>query len=138
MIRFLVIAFLSLLIITTFIFFDKSQSVAAEKEILIQTNSYQDALLISKEQNKKIFILFKSEQCHWCENQKQVLKDSEVINSLSSYIVYHVDTNKEKEVSLKYNVKAVPVLLLINNEEKVIKKNIGYLDKNKFIEWIQK
>ena len=138
MIRFLVIAFLSLLIITTFVFFDKSQSVAAEKENLIQTNSYRDALLLSKEQNKKIFILFKSEQCHWCENQKQVLKDSEVINSLSSYIVYHVDTNKEKEVSLKYNVKAVPVLLLINNEEKVIKKNIGYLDKNKFIEWIQK
>jgi thioredoxin-related protein len=138
MIKFLVIAFLSLLIITTFVFFDKSQSVAAEKEILIQTNSYQDALLISKEQNKKIFILFKSEQCHWCENQKQVLKDSEVINSLSSYIVYHVDTNKEKEVSLKYNVKAVPVLILINNEEKIIKKNVGYLDKNKFIEWIQK
>jgi thioredoxin-related protein len=138
MIRFLVIAFLSLLIITTFVFFDKSQSVAAEKEILIQTNSYQDALLISKEQNKKIFILFKNEQCHWCENQKQVLKDIEVTNSLSSYIVYHVDTNKEKEVSLKYNVKAVPVLLLINNEEKVIKKNVGYLDKNKFIEWIQK
>ena len=138
MIRFLVIAFLSLLVITTFIFFDKSQSIAAEKEILIQTNSYQDALLVSKDQNKKIFILFKSEKCHWCENQKQVLKDSEVINSLSSYIVYHVDINKEKEVSLKYNVKAVPVLLLINNEEKVIKKNIGYLDKNKFIEWIQK
>lgn len=137
MVRFLAIFFLSLLI-TTFIFFDKKQSTAADQEVLVQTNSYQDALFVSEEQNKKIFILFKSEQCHWCENQKKVLKNNEVLNSLSEYVVYYVDTNKEKELSLKYNIKAVPVLLVINNKEKMIKKNIGYLDENKFIEWIQK
>lgn len=134
--KFLLIILLSLILFFTF---NKNQATSNEiKHDIVQVNSYQDAISLSNEQNKKVFILFKNKQCIWCDRQKNVIQDTEVLDSLANHIICFIDTDEEKYISSMYKIKAVPVLIEISNDEKLIKKNVGYLEKNKFIEWIQK
>lgn len=85
---------------------------------------------------EETFLMFGSKSCPWCEKQKQVLLDKDIEFQLKNYKVLYVDMQKEKELSKIYNVKSVPALFILDEDKEIIKKNSGYLDKNKFLEWL--
>lgn len=83
----------------------------------------------------------------WCVACKQMehttLKDEEVIKMLSEFKVYYVDITemslKEKEILKKYNLQIAPFYVLYNSKgEELNEINIGYLNKNKFLEILKK
>jgi len=132
---------LLLLLVITFSFKEKAvaQNIENQKEqSVLFVESYSDALILSKEQDKKIFLLFKSEKCHWCDKQKQILMLPELSGNLNNYVICYIDILKEKDIAKKYSVKAVPAFFVIDGGEKIYKNNVGYLDNNEFKNWIKK
>ena len=115
-----------------------SQEVIMPQEVLLlEFVSYQDALVLAKDDDKKIFLLFTSENCPWCDKQKDVLTNPELVKKLKDYVVCFVDSKKEKELSKTYKVRSVPSYFILDKQEKILKKNIGYKSKEEFLNWIK-
>jgi thioredoxin-related protein len=113
------------------------QTKTARPEVALVNGTYNDTLLLAEQEDKKVFILFTSESCHWCESQKQVFLDSEILDVLENHIIHYVDITKNKDLAKKYKVRAVPSSFVIDSKENIYKKNTGYLNKEKFINWIK-
>lgn len=100
--------------------------------------TYEEAVKIAKSQNKKMFLYFGAEWCHWCKKmESETLSDSRVQRALSQYVVYHVDKSKESSVARKYNIRGIPAYVISNGSEKVEKSSVGYKNPNQFISWLE-
>ena len=109
----------------------------ARSEVILVNGDYKDTLSIAEQENKKILLVFTRQDCSWCELQKNILEDHEILNYLENYILFYVDSSKSKELAKKYNIKSIPVIFIIDDKEKVYKKNIGYLNKENLIKYLQ-
>ncbi len=100
--------------------------------------SYEEALKMAKEQNKKIFLFFSTETCHWCVKMKEnTLSDDDIKSILSEYVVYYADASKEIELRRKYNVSGIPNYFIVDKNEKIVKHGIGYKGEESFKGWIE-
>lgn len=106
------------------------------KVIDIEITSYEDSLVLAENENKKVFLFFLGDHCSWCSKQKEVILQEEVVKKLNDYIVCYVDLSERKDLASKYNVKVIPTYFIINKNEKILNKNIGYKNKNDFIKWL--
>lgn len=108
------------------------------KQVLkLEYLSYEDSLVLAKDQNKKVFVFFTGEYCGWCLKQKEVLMDQEVLSNLKDHVVCFVDLLERKDLAKKYNVKVVPSYFVIDTDEKVLQKHTGFKDAKDFINWIK-
>ena len=78
--------------------------------------------LITKE--KKVLVDFFATWCGPCKMLGPVLEKAE-----SKLKVIKVDTDEFEDLSREYGVMSIPTLVLIENG-KEIKRNIGFIDKN--------
>jgi len=78
--------------------------------------------LITKE--KKVLVDFFATWCGPCKMLGPVLEKAE-----SELKVIKVDTDEFEDLSREYGVMSIPTLVLIENG-KEIKRNIGFIDKN--------
>lgn len=99
--------------------------------------SYRDAVEIAKSHDKMVYVLFGGDHCPWCHKQKDVLAKDSVAEALFEHVVCYVDTSEEKELASKHRIRSIPVSMLMDSEEKVIKKSVGYMDESKFLNWIR-
>jgi thioredoxin-related protein len=110
--------------------------VEAQVFLTLEVLSYEDAIILSKEQNKKLFLFFTADYCGWCHKQKQVIMEQEVLDVLQNYIVCFVDTTKREDLSKKYKVKTIPAYFVIDTDGQVLRKNVGYKEKQDFLVWL--
>jgi thioredoxin-related protein len=103
---------------------------------VLELVTYEDALILAKEQNRTVYILFTNKNCSWCEKQKKVLENLKISDTLKDNIVCYIDTDLEKEIAREYKVKSIPVHFIIDKDLNVIKKNMGYLNQEEFKKWI--
>jgi thioredoxin-related protein len=108
------------------------------KQVLnLEYVSYEDSLVLAKEQNKKVFVFFTGEYCSWCQKQKDVLMEQDVLNTLKDHVICFVDLLERKDLAKKYNVKMVPAYFIIDSDEKLIKKHTGFKSSKDLISWIE-
>lgn len=100
-------------------------------------NSYEDAVEAAKTEGKDVYVLFGGEDCPWCVKQKAVLQDSEVGESLSDFVVVHVDISSRRDLVARHRIRSIPVSMVVDADESVKKKAVGYMDKVKFLNWIR-
>jgi thioredoxin-related protein len=105
------------------------------KVVDLEITSYEDSLVLAKNQDKKVLVFFSADYCGWCKKQKDVFLESAVVDKINDYVICYVDMSKKDLVS-KYNVRTIPAYFVIDKNEKIIKKNIGYKEKNDFIRWL--
>ena len=84
-----------------------------------------------------VFVFFTGEYCSWCQKQKDVLMEQDVLNSLKDHVICFVDLLERKDLAKKYNVKMVPAYFIIDSEEKLIKKHTGFKTSKDLISWIE-
>jgi thiol-disulfide isomerase/thioredoxin len=93
-----------------------------------------DAVALSENTGKKIFILFTANWCPSCRCIKEDIENNEKV--LDDYIVYYIDYDKNPELIKEYKVKKIPDYLII--EDKIeIKRNIGYFGFDMFKKWLK-
>lgn len=100
-------------------------------------HSYSDAMEIAKNQDKMVYVLFGSEHCPWCHKQKDVLAKSDVVEALSEYVICYVDVSTERNIADKYRVRAIPVSAILDSDERLVQKNVGYMEESKFLNWLR-
>lgn len=94
--------------------------------------------------NKKTLVYVGADWCVACKQMENLtFKNEEVISKLKEFKIYYVDitelTNEEKIILNKYNLQIAPFYVLYDSEGKQSKEiNIGYLEKNKFLEILNK
>ena len=109
-----------------------------QPEVSTTPKNYQEALEIAKRVNKPIFLYFYSDACHWCRKMKtETLDDPKVQAVLSNYVVYYVNTAKETSVARKYGVSGIPAYFIIDSNERVQKRGIGYKGDSVFLIWLK-
>ena len=72
----------------------------------------------------------------WCGPCKMLGKELEEVENDINIDIIKIDIDKYPELAREYKIMSVPTVLLFNNNE-VIKQNIGFMDKNKILEFIK-
>ena len=68
-------------------------------------NSYQEALKIGEQTNKKIVLMFSADWCGWCKKFKsEVLTNSDVKETLKNYVFFIVDADQNRTILSKFGV----------------------------------
>ena len=79
----------------------------------------------------KILVDFFASWCGPCKMLGPVLEKTE-----SDIKVIKVDTDEFEELAREYGVMSIPTLVLIE-KGKEVKRNIGFIDKNKLLEFLK-
>ena len=64
-----------------------------------------------------------TEHCGPCRQLKQELKDFDLIP------IIEVDVDEDEAFCEKYNIKNIPVLLLCDNNDNVLYRQVGFISK---------
>ncbi len=89
----------------------------------------------AKNQNKPIFLYFRSETCYWCIRfEEEALSDTRVIEILNNkFVLISIDTFKQKNVSLNLNVRTTPYMIFFTKNGDEILRIPGYIPKDEFL-----
>ena len=64
-----------------------------------------------------------AEWCGPCRQLKQELKDFNLVP------IIEIDADEDEEFCEKYNIKNIPVLLLCDNNDNVLYRQVGFISK---------
>lgn len=102
--------------------------------------SFEEALSEAKQNDKIIVIYCHAKWCGYCgKMEKEVFTQEEVGNYFNAYFTnYFVDIDKEatgRLIKEKYDIRALPTILFINEDGELIHKIIGYKNKIEIIDF---
>ncbi len=88
----------------------------------------------AKNQNKPIFLYFRSEACYWCIRfEEEALSDKRIIEILNkNFVLISIDTFEEKNAALNLNVRSTPYMIFFTKDGREISRIPGYLPKEEF------
>ena len=97
---------------------------------------------ISNNSDKKTLLFFTGKWCAPCRIMKrEVFADKEVskvINSQVTPVIIDIDNPETKDFVKHFTVSATPTTIITDSEGKVIDYVVGKIDKNKFLEMLNK
>ena len=85
-------------------------------------------------ENKKILVDFYANWCGPCKMFAEVLQNVEKEIDID---ILKVDVDKFPEIAKEYAVLSIPTIYLFDNLQ-VIKKQVGYLNPNELMEFVNK
>ena len=105
----------------------------------IKWDSYETGIAKAKEQEKKIFLHFYADWCRYCKvMDKKTFMDKAVMDYLNEYfIAIRVNSDKEREIALKYRVRGVPANWFISEDNEVIGNRPGYITPEDMIVFLK-
>lgn len=89
----------------------------------------EDNDLDSKLKDKKILVDFYADWCGPCKMLGAILEEMD-------FPILKINVDKFPELARKYGVMSIPTIILFDNG-KEIKKNIGFLSKNELEEFLK-
>lgn len=89
--------------------------------------SYDEALVLAQEENKKILVVIATEQCRWCRKlESTTLIDAPVVARISKdYVAVHVIRGKDAYPA-ELKAKRVPMSYFLDSDGDVIHSMPGY------------
>lgn len=107
------------------------------KPITSEIMKYGDALKLAQATDRKIFVLFTADWCHWCTKLKnETLADPRVKDALKNHIICYVNTDQEREIARRFAVAGLPSYFVIDKKETVEKRGSGMKTSDEFIRWL--
>ena len=110
-----------------------SDTSASSKSI--KWYSHDEGLAVGYSEGKKIYINFRAGWCVYCKKmEKETFGNSGVISYLNKHFIsIMVDTDKERKISNKYGVKALPDNWFLFKNGDPIGRRKGYIEPNTFM-----
>ncbi len=95
----------------------------------IKWYSYKEGTALGKKQGKKVFITFRADWCGWCRKmEKDTFQHPSVVSYLNdNFISIKVDTDKQKDLAIKYKVRGLPLNWFLSGDGESIGSRPGYL-----------
>ena len=71
----------------------------------------------------------------WCQPCKML---TTIIDNIDlPYDMDSIDIDEQTEMAMKYNVRGVPTLVLVDDVGNEVKRNVGMITRDKLLEWIK-
>jgi len=95
----------------------------------IRWKPYKEGIALAKQEGKKIYLHFYADWCTYCKQMDQsTFMATEVMSYLNKHFIpVRVDTDKEKEVARKYNVRPIPDNWFLDGKGERIANRPGYI-----------
>lgn len=94
------------------------------KVIEINKENFQEELINS---NKKVLADFNAEWCGPCKMLKPII--DEIAEENDKVKVVSINIDDDEELAEKYNISSIPCLILFD-QGKELKRNVGFISKN--------
>ena len=79
-------------------------------------------------------LIFTADWCGPCQQLKQDLQDNQ--DALVGYTWGYVDVDSEPELKAQYGVTNVPAVVVVDTNNKEIKRQVGYTGLDKLKKWL--
>ena len=95
----------------------------------INWRSYEEGMVLSKIEKKKVFLHFWAEWCGFCRKMaKDTFQDSKVVSYLNeNFMPIRVNTDREPETAGKYGVMGLPLTVFLTEMGEPIFSLPGYI-----------
>ncbi|MCP4694008.1 MAG: thioredoxin family protein [Desulfobacterales bacterium] len=102
----------------------------------IRWRSFNDGMALGKNEGKKIYINFYSNNCRYClDMQMKTFKDPSVISFLNEFFIpIRVNSDREREISRNFRVRGLPDNWFMMADGKVIGRRPGYISPDDFFQ----
>ncbi|MFQ5952996.1 MAG: thioredoxin family protein [Candidatus Omnitrophota bacterium] len=92
------------------------------------------ALKKAGSEGKPVLVDFYTDWCGWCKKMDaDTYGDRAVNNSASGFVCVKVNGDKRRDLVRKYNIKAYPTTLFLNDKGVVVEKIRGYIGPDRFV-----
>lgn len=130
------------LIFLSFLFILNNFSCAKEKEEnkkRIKYYSYSKGLKEAKKTKKYILIYFHSKRCPWCRILEKDLEENEKIKEYlaQNFVMMKVDADTDIEVGIKYRIRGVPTIWVLEPDGSPIGPVPGYVPSEEFYQLLK-
>jgi thioredoxin-related protein len=101
----------------------------------IQWMPYAEGRQRGIDENKKVFLVFKAEWCHYCAlMDKETFHNPTVIAYVNRHFVpIKVDTDKRRDLATKFHVRGLPSTLFISGTGETIGGRPGYIPADEML-----
>ncbi len=107
-------------------------------EAIVWESSYEKGMQQAAQTGKPVFIDFYTDWCGWCKKlDSQVYTDGDVQNLAQQMICIKVDCDRDKATAQHYQVDGYPTLIFLSSSGTVIRKQVGFADKPRVIEFLK-
>lgn len=112
-----------------------------EKGIVFLEDDWEKAMQNAKQSGKLIFVDVYADWCGPCRQLKKTsFKDPKTATFFNEHFI-NLSLNIEKgmgpDLGARWNVRALPTLLIADSNGKLLSQTIGFLSAGKLLEWAQ-
>ena len=106
---------------------------------VINWRSYEEGMVVSKVEKKKVFLHFYADWCGFCRKMAQeTFQDSSVVAFLNSnFIPVRVNTDKEQQTAANYGVAALPFTIFLTDRGEPIISLPGYIPPDTMLQMLK-
>jgi len=110
------------------------------KETAFRALSFDKAVEAAKKEDKVVFIDFYATWCGPCKKlDAETFKDAKVQKFFKDKMVpIKIDVDKEKAMAAKFNIRAMPTMVMVGADGKEIGRLVGFRPAERFLADIQK
>jgi len=95
------------------------------------------ALKTAKQQNRLVFVDFYATWCPPCRMmERQVFPQEKVIQALHKLVTAKIDVDKHPKDAQRYEIRALPTLMVLDASGRVISTNIGAIPPAQLIDFV--
>lgn len=96
----------------------------------IKWYDYDEAVALSRQEGKKLFLHFYTDWCPYCEKmQTETFTDAALIAYLDThFIAARVNSDNDRKVAATYGVRGVPVTWFVAEDGRKISSRPGFVD----------
>ena len=86
------------------------------------------------EKDKPLMVMVGKTECIWCESMAPALK--EISEEYPKTIIYYVNTDHDVLGAINNNIVELPVQIFYDANGKEVFRNLGYINKEKILEYL--
>lgn len=116
----------------------RATGAAAPVSAVVWQSDFDGALATARSTGKRVLVHFSAPWCPSCVAMAHdVWPDPVVARAIEAgYVAVSVDTDRDQVLSSRYQVDAIPTLLLLDADGRVVKRNGGFLPRSGMLRFL--